>query len=90
MADYSENDRGPLGLRGVEVMTSFIDDPQGNALVFDLFERVAEEEGATGLFRTGAGLWHVSAWLLVRLAKETGTPEREILQQMARELATSE
>jgi hypothetical protein len=90
MADYSGNNRGPLGLRGVEVMAAFIDDPESNALMFDTFERVAKEEGETGLFRTGAGLWHVSAWLLVRLAKETGTSEREILQHMARDFATSE
>jgi len=37
MAEYSENDRGPLGLRSAEVMATFIGDLDSNALVFDTF-----------------------------------------------------
>jgi hypothetical protein len=87
VTDYSENDPGPLGLRGVEIMSAFIDDPDSTDLVFDTLEKTYADEGSTGLTRTSVGLWHVSAWLLVRLAKATRQSERDILQQMAKDFA---
>jgi hypothetical protein len=83
MTEQTENDPGPLGLRGVEIMAAFIDNLDSNELVFDLIENIAIEEGAVGLSRTATGLSLVSAYLLVRLAKSTGVTEREILQAMA-------
>jgi hypothetical protein len=83
MTEYSENNPGPLGLRGVEIMTAFIDDANSNEFMFDLFEKIAAEEGTAGVLRTVMGLWHVSSYLLVRLAKATSSTERELLQQMA-------
>lgn len=87
MTDYNENDPGPLGLRGVEIMSAFIDDPDSTDLVFDTLEKTYADAGDTGLVRTSVGLWHVSAWLLVRHAKATGQSEREVLQQMAKDFA---
>jgi hypothetical protein len=87
MTEYNENDPGPLGLRGVEIMSAFIDDPDSTDLVFDTLEKTYVDEGDTGLVSTSVGLWHVSAWLLVRLAKATGQSEREVLQQMAKDFA---
>jgi hypothetical protein len=87
MTDYSENDPGPLGLRGVEIMTAYIDNPDSTDLMWETIQKAYTDEGETGLFRSTAGLWHVSAWLLVRLAKATRQTEREILQQMAQDFA---
>jgi hypothetical protein len=87
MSQQSENDPGPLGHRGVEILTAFIDKPDSNALVFDVIEKIAVEEGGTGLSRTAIGLSHASTYLLVRLAKATGVTEREILQKMAQYFA---
>jgi hypothetical protein len=87
VTDYSENDPRPLGLRGVEIMSAFIDDSDSTDLVFDTIEKTYADEGSVGLTRTSFGLWHVSSWLLVRLAKATGQSEREILQQMAKDFA---
>jgi hypothetical protein len=55
--------------------------------MFETIEKTYADEGATGLTRSTFGLWHVSSWLLVRLANATGQTEREILQLMAKEFA---
>jgi hypothetical protein len=68
-------------------MSAFIDDPDSTDLVFGTIEKTYTDEGSIGSTRTSFGLWHVSSWLLVRLAKATGQSEREILQQMAKDFA---
>jgi hypothetical protein len=68
-------------------MSAFIDDPDSTDLMFETIEKTYADEGATGLTRSTFGLWHVSSWLLVRLANATGQTEREILQLMAKEFA---
>jgi hypothetical protein len=83
MTEYNENNPGPLGLRGIEIMTAFIDNPDSTELMFNLVEKINAEEGAVGVFRTAMGLWRVSTYLLISLAKATSSTEREILQQMA-------
>jgi hypothetical protein len=83
MAQQSENDPGPLGLRGTEILAAFIDNPNDNTLMFDLMENIAATENGTGLVRTAIGLSHVSMYLLVRLAQATNITEREILQEAA-------